>query len=109
MTKHPLGRRGQGWRGDGRGTHDVAHLDSESSRRGAQDDLEDVHDEADMELDADLQGKDIDVESEALADRRSRRASMVIKTTALETAPLHTSGEEAGNDTTTGTVQQDFN
>lgn len=54
---------------DGRGIHDVAHMDSESSRRGAQDDLGDVHDEAaDMELDGELEVKDTDVESEGRYD-----------------------------------------
>ena len=50
---------------DGRGIHDVAHMDSESSRRGAQDDLGDVHDEAaGMELDGELEIKDTDGMSE---------------------------------------------
>ena len=54
---------------DGRGIHDVAHMDSESSRRGAQDDLGDVHDEAaGMELDGELEVKDTDVESEGRYD-----------------------------------------
>jgi trafficking protein particle complex subunit 8 len=50
----------------------------------------------------------IDVESEALTDLRARRASMVVKTTGLETAPLHTSVEDAEKDAAAGTVQQDF-
>jgi hypothetical protein len=51
---------------------------------------------------------DIDEESEALTDLRSRRASMVVRPGVLETAPLHGDEEAASDDTTTGTAQQGF-
>ena len=62
-------------------------------------------DHAGAEEDAD---GSIDEESEALTDLRSRRASMAIRTSALETAPLH--GVETENeDHTTGiATQKDF-